>query len=168
MNPISFALEITIPCFKQREIIASKDRIEDIFHKFLENKLSYADLRQQIRDSLNLLHICSLENKKLVNMTIFTLTSLKSWYLAEKILTNPGSKFISQGNMIQLLWEAMHSECTKIVQIILERHISILRKRDVEAAILFLNPELGFIDKHQFEESVRLKFMKEKLNQKDR
>lgn len=168
MNPISFALEIAIPCFKKREIIASTDRIEDIFNKFLENKLLYVDVRQQIRDSLNLLHICSSETKKLVNMTIFTLTSLKSWYLAEKILTNPGSKFISQGNMIQLLWEAMHSDCTKIVQVILEHHISILRKRDVEAAILFLNPELGCIDQHQFEESICRKFKKEKLNQKDR
>jgi hypothetical protein len=167
MMPIVQTYEYLLSCFQPSKIHVAITRAEQIFKNAMQNKLNYNELRSTIFEAFPLLHSSSQEAKKLMNLTIFSHTTLKSWYLAEKVLQHPGSTHITQGNMVHILWEAIHADCIKIVNVILEKHITKLRKRDVEAAIIFLNPELGSIDAHAFETNIRVRFIKAKLAQKE-
>lgn len=167
MSTIAITCGLLSDCYKLEKINNCYLEIKAIFERSLKNQVNAAALRSQISETIVLFSDSSKEMIKLINYTVFVLTTLQNWYLLEKILTHPGSKHISQGNLISLLWNAIDSECIKIVELVLEHHIKTLRKRDVEAAIIYLNPELGSLRDHHFERSLRIQFIRQKLDHKD-
>ena len=128
----------------------SRRELQGLFESALQNSHYCLNALAKIESSFEMFETDFQESKKLINSSLFVATYFKAWDLVKKILSHGAKDKLSLGNIVYVCWEAITNHQTDVVQTILKNHTPLLRKRDLEVALLFVEPSLakssGFVE----------------------